>query len=155
VALSPSTVASGALRVIPGSHRVQVAHRDTFNPANLLTRSQQVTVDVDPMQAVDLVLATGELSLHHMLLVHEAEPNRANDRRIGFANRYIPTHVKQVAGARDSAVLVRGSDRYRHFDAEQRPDHELAPQAVAHHAAVTSTQAQTLYRGTGTTTFRV
>lgn len=154
VALSPSTVESGAMRVIPGTHRTQVAHRDTFNPDNLLTRGQEVAVDVDPAQAVDLVLAPGEMSLHHVLLVHGSEPNRSNERRIGFAIRYVPTHVKQVAGARDSAVLVRGVDRYRHFEAELRPDYELAPEAVRHHAEVTSAQAQTLYRGTDKTTFR-
>lgn len=153
VALSPSTVESGAMRVIPGTHRTQVAHRDTFNPDNLLTRGQEVTVDVDPAQAVDLVLAPGEMSLHHVLLVHGSEPNRSNERRIGFAIRYVPTHVKQVAGARDSAVLVRGVDRYRHFEAEHRPDYDLAPEAVRHHAEVTAAQAQTLYRGTDKKSF--
>lgn len=154
VALSPSTVESGAMRVIPGTHRQQVAHRDTFNPDNLLTRGQEVAVDVDPAQAVDLVLAPGEMSLHHVLLVHGSEPNRSRARRIGFAIRYVPTQVRQIAGTRDSAVLVRGVDRFRHFDAERRPAYDLAPEAVQHHAEVTATQAQTLYRGTGKHEFR-
>jgi len=154
VALSPSTVAAGAMRVMPGSHREQVRHRDTFDENNLLTRGQEVMVEVDPARAVDLVLAPGEMSLHHVLIVHGSEPNRSADRRIGFAIRYIPTRVRQVAGAQDSAVLVRGVDTFGHFAPEQRPAYDLAPAAVAHHQAVTAAQAQTLYRGTGKQTFR-
>ncbi len=153
VALSPSTLEAGAMRVIPGTHHSQFQHRDTFQPHNLLTRGQEVAVEVNPKDAVDLVLAPGEMSLHHVLLVHGSEPNRSDDRRIGFAIRYVPTHVRQVAGARDSAVLVRGVDQYQHFDAEQRPAYDLSPEAVAHHHAVTSRQAQTLYRGTGKRAF--
>ncbi len=153
VALSPSTLEAGAMRVIPGTHHTQFQHRDTFEPHNLLTRGQEVAVAVNPADAVDLVLAPGEMSLHHVLLVHGSEPNRSDERRIGFAIRYVPTHVRQVAGARDSAVLVRGIDQYQHFDAEQRPAYDLAPEALAHHHAVTSRQAQTLYRGTGKQAF--
>jgi len=154
VALSPSTIESGAMRVIPGTHHAQFAHRDTFDANNLLTRGQEVLVDVDPATAVDLVLAPGEMSLHHVLLVHGSEPNRSDDRRIGLAIRYVPTSVRQVAGARDSAVLVRGQDRYRHFAPERRPAYDMAPAAVALHREVTAAQAQTLYRGTGKDTFR-
>jgi len=154
VALSPSTVAAGAMRVIPGSHREQHAHRDTFAEHNLLTRGQEVAVEVDDARAVDLALAPGEMSLHHVLIVHGSEPNRSDDRRIGFAIRYLPTHVRQVAGARDSAALVRGVDAYRHFEAEQRPTEEFAPAAVARHRELTAAQAQTLYRGTDRQDFR-
>ena len=86
--------------------------------------------------------------------MHGSEPNRSDDRRIGLALRYIPTHVRQVAGARDSATLVRGVDTYRHFDHEQAPESDLAPAAVARHAAITAAQAATLYRGTDKQTFR-
>jgi non-haem Fe2+, alpha-ketoglutarate-dependent halogenase len=154
VALSPSTIAAGAMRVIPGSHRRQLAHRDTFAEHNLLTRGQEVAADVDPAEAVDLVLAPGEMSLHHVLIVHGSEPNRSADRRIGFAMRYIPTRVRQVAGARDSAALVRGVDTYRHFEPEQRPTAEFEPEAVARHRELTAAQAQTLYRGTDKQEFR-
>jgi non-haem Fe2+, alpha-ketoglutarate-dependent halogenase len=37
LALSPATVESGAMRVIPGSHGAQVAHRETYNKENLLS----------------------------------------------------------------------------------------------------------------------
>jgi non-haem Fe2+, alpha-ketoglutarate-dependent halogenase len=68
---------------------------------------------------------------------------------IGFAIRYIPTYVRQVAGSHDSATLVRGEDRFNHFEHEQRPDADMSPAAVAHHAAITGAHAQILMRGTG------
>lgn len=148
VALSPSTIEAGAMRVIPGTQGDQIAHRDTFDKRNLLTRGQEVMVEVDASKAVDLVLAPGEMSLHHVRIVHGSEPNRSDDRRIGYAIRYIPTRIRQVAGPRDSATLVRGADRFHHFDHEPRPASDLAPGAVALHKAIADRQAKILYRGT-------
>jgi non-heme Fe2+,alpha-ketoglutarate-dependent halogenase len=150
VAFSDSVVANGAMRVIPGSHRKeQLAHRDTFAPDNLLSRGQEISVEVDEREAVALELRAGEMSLHHVRLIHGSDPNPSDTRRIGFAIRYIPTYVRQVVGGTDSATLVRGEDRYHHFAAEQRPAFDMAPEAVAHHAAVAGAFAQILMRDTG------
>ena len=82
-----------------------------------------------------LELAAGEMSLHHVRLIHGSDPNPSDDRRIGFAIRYIPTYVRQVAGSHDSATLVRGEDRHGNFEHEQRPDADMSEAAVAYHAA--------------------
>ena len=148
VALSPSTLESGAMRVLPHTHGDQVAHRDTFKEGNLLTRGQEVMVDVDGANAVDLLLEPGEMSLHHVRLIHGSEPNQADDRRIGFAIRYIPTSVRQTVGPKDSATLVRGVDEHRHFDHEKRPESDLSPAALAQHHEITERQAKILYAGT-------
>lgn len=150
VAFSDSNAANGAMRVMPGSHLMdQIPHNDTFRPDNLLSRGQEIMVDVDEAKAVMMPLRAGEMSLHHVRLIHGSDPNPSPDRRIGFAIRYIPTYVKQVAGAHDSATLVRGVDRYGHFVAEERPDADLSESALAHHAAVTGAHAAILMRGTG------
>jgi non-heme Fe2+,alpha-ketoglutarate-dependent halogenase len=150
IAFSDSTPENGAMRVIPGSHKLdQVPHRDTFAPENLLSRGQEIMVKVDERQAVTLALQAGEMSLHHVRLIHGSEPNPSGLRRIGYAIRYIPTYVRQVAGAHDTATLVRGVDRYGHFEEEQRPDADCSPSALAYHAAVTGAHAQILMRGTG------
>jgi phytanoyl-CoA dioxygenase PhyH len=154
VAFTDATVENGAMRMVPGTHREQVAHRDTFADHNLLTRGQEVAVVVDETRAVDIVLAAGEMSLHHVLMFHSSPPNHSDDRRIGFAIRYLPTHVRQVAGSGDSALLVRGIDTYRHFEPEVPPARDLEPEALARHAAITKRQAEILYRGTGLQTFR-
>ena len=149
VAFTDSTAANGAMRVIPATHKLdQVPHQDTFAPQNLLSRGQEIMVDVDERKAVMLELAAGEMSLHHVRLIHGSDPNPSDDRRIGFAIRYIPTHVRQVAGSHDSATLVRGEDRHHHFQLEQRPDFDMSPDAIAHHAAITGAHAQILMRGT-------
>ena len=146
VALSPATIESGVMRVIPRTHGEQVGHRDTYDKRNLLSRGQEIAVEVDEAKAVDMALAPGEMSLHHVRLFHGSEPNRAADRRIGFAIRYIPTHVRQTIG-RDGAVLVRGTDRFRHFDMEPRPDADLSPAALAAHQAAAERSARILYDG--------
>ena len=150
VALSDSTAANGAMRVVPGTHKLdQVPHQDTFAKDNLLSRGQEVMVDVDERQAVMLELAAGEMSLHHVRLIHGSDPNPSDQRRIGFAIRYIPTYVRQVAGSHDTATLVRGVDTFHNFEHEHRPDADMSPAAVAYHAAVTGAHAQILMRGTG------
>ncbi len=73
----------------------------------------------------------------------------AVSQRIGFAIRYIPTYVRQVAGSHDTATLVRGVDRHGNFEPEQRPDADCSPAALACHAAVTGAHAQILMRDSG------
>jgi hypothetical protein len=83
VAFTDSTAANGAMRVIPASHKLdQVPHRDTFAAANLLSRGQEIMVDVDEREAAMLELAAGEMSLHHVRLIHGSDPNPSDDRRI-------------------------------------------------------------------------
>jgi non-heme Fe2+,alpha-ketoglutarate-dependent halogenase len=150
VALSESIHENGAMRVIPGSHKLdQAPHRDTFAADNLLSRGQEIMVEVDESKAVELPLQPGEMSLHHVRLIHGSEPNPSPRRRIGFAIRYVPTYVRQTAGTRDSATLVRGVDKYCHFEPERRPEFDMAPAAQAHHAEVVARFNQVLMRDTG------
>jgi hypothetical protein len=149
VALTPSTAENGAMAVIPGTHSMdQIAHRDTFDRHNLLTRGQEIEVEVDEAKQVVLTLRPGEMSLHHVRLVHGSPPNPSSDRRIGYAIRYIPTYVRQIEGE-DSATLVRGTDRYGYFEHEPRPETEMPADIVALHKKITERNARILYRGTG------
>ena len=142
------TEANGAMEYIPGSQKLdQIPHRDTFARHNLLTRGQEVMVEVDRSQRRIITLRPGEMSLHHVRLVHGSPPNPSNDRRIGFAIRYIPTMVAQLAGE-DSATLVRGEDRHHHFISESQPTRDLDPEFVALHRTITERNAKILYRGT-------
>jgi ectoine hydroxylase-related dioxygenase (phytanoyl-CoA dioxygenase family) len=147
IALTPSTRESGCMQVVPGTHHAQVPHEDRFDDANLLSRGQEVAVKVDPATVVDVELQPGQMSLHHVLLFHGSEPNRSAWPRIGFAVRYVPTHVRQLSPIRDSALLVRGRDTFGHFEAEQSPEADLHPDAVARHGAVIDRQLRILYAG--------
>jgi non-heme Fe2+,alpha-ketoglutarate-dependent halogenase len=154
VAFTKSDLESGCMKVIPGTHtQSQIPHVDTFHEDNLLSRGQEIAVEVDEAKAVDVVLQPGEISLHHIKLVHGSAPNRSADRRIGFALRYIPTHVRQTK-VRDSAMLVRGIDAYRHFDPEPRPRHDIDEAALAAHTDAVNRQVAALYQGTEKKAFR-
>jgi len=149
VALSASTADSGCMQIIPGSHSATIMpHRDTFARDNILTRGQEVAVEVDERQAVNVVLQPGQMSLHDGKLIHASRPNQTDERRIGFAIRYVPTQVRQIAGPRDSAMLVRGIDRYGHFDLETRPTADYEPSQIALQTEVAERRNAVLYRET-------
>lgn len=153
VALTPSTAENGAMAVIPGSHTIdQMPHRDTFDRHNLLSRGQEVAVEVDEAQQVLLTLRPGEMSLHHVRLVHGSSPNPSEERRIGYAIRYIPTSLRQLEGE-DSATLVRGTDRFGHFAPEPRPETDMPAAIVERHKEIAARNARILYRGTGITDY--
>lgn len=154
IALSPANKVSGCMKFVPGTHKKQVEHADTFHKDNLLTRGQEIAVEVEESEAIYAELKPGQASLHHVLLFHGSAPNQSNDRRIGLAIRYVPTYVRQAVGAKDSATLVRGVDEYRNFATEPWPKVDLDPEGVAFHRAATEAQAAVLYRGTAKTTFR-
>ena len=61
--------------------------------------------------------------------------------------RYIPTYVRQVK-VDDSAVLVRGRDRYGNFEHEPRPCADLDPAALAAHTTAIQRMIGTVYSGT-------
>jgi len=154
VAFTTADLVSGCMKFIPGSHLIdQIPHVDTFHKDNLLSRGQEIAVEVDEAAAVDVLLQPGEMSLHHIKLVHGSQPNRSADRRIGLAIRYIPTHVRQTKTS-DSAMLVRGIDRHGHFQQEPRPRQDLDEAALAAHQAAVSRQIYALYQGTDKTEFR-
>ena len=147
VALTPSLPENGCMRVVPGTQLRQVAHEDTFAESNLLSRGQEIAVKVDEAKVVDVVLQPGQMSLHHVLIFHGSEPNQSDVRRVGFAIRYVPTHVSQTSGIRESALLVRGVDEFGHFDHEMSPEADMHPAAVARHKEVIDRQMQILYAG--------
>ena len=132
VALTDSTPEKGCVQVLPGSHRDgQRPHRDQANPAAMLSRGQTLAEPIDEARAVDLILEPGEVTMHHTLLFHRSGPNRSAERRLGVGISYIPTHVRHVGPTRLSATLVRGTDRYGHFDPEPAPRADADPAAHA------------------------
>ena len=154
VAFTDATPENGYMQFIPGSHKTaQLPHVDTFHKDNLLSRGQEIAVEVDKSKGVGIALKAGEMSLHHIKLVHGSEPNRTNDRRIGLAIRYIPTYVKQTK-VRDSAMLVRGTDKFHNFDYEPRPRSDVDEAARAAHADAVARQVKALYQGTEKREFR-
>jgi ectoine hydroxylase-related dioxygenase (phytanoyl-CoA dioxygenase family) len=96
LALDPSTPANGCMRVIPKSHRMTLHAVSPRNDTINVLGSGMETSLVDESQAVDLVLAPGDVSIHHPNLIHGSEANRSSHWRRGLTIRYIPTSSRVV-----------------------------------------------------------
>ena len=130
VSFGDSRPSNGCMRFIPGSHLVGILeHDDTFAPDNILSRGQQVHA-LDQSNATDVILKPGQISLHHMRVVHGSNPNPSAGRRMGLAINYLPPHVRQTMGP-DSAILVRGTDGFQHFEPGRAPIEDMEPEALA------------------------
>jgi hypothetical protein len=104
LAIDPSTVENGCLRVIPGSHLAAVAHTGGADPFF----NQETSVDES--RAVDVELERGACSVHSAMLVHGSPPNRSTTRRCGYTMRYMPTTVRFLKADEHRIYLARGRD---------------------------------------------
>ena len=124
VALEPSTVENGCLRVIPRSHAERRLHDHLHEDRTDLTLNQRMAY-VDETAALDIELQPGEMSLHDVYMIHGARANTSGKRRTGAALRYMPStsvferDLRPVDGksgvpvnfARRPLWLVKGVDR--------------------------------------------
>ncbi len=135
IALGPVNAGNGCMRMIPGSHhRPHLPQRDTWAEDNALTRGQEIAVAVDESRAVDLVLQPGQMSLHHLWIVHGSNANRSDQPRIGLAIRYVAPCVRQESGERPLAMLVRGNNDGGNFTLAQQPTDGAARAGEGRHA---------------------
>ncbi len=156
VALSPANEISGCMSVLPGSHlQPPLPHDDRYHEDNMLTRGQEIAVDVDSSKTVQMPLQSGEMSLHDIRIAHGSGPNRSDERRIGFSVQYIPTCVRQAKSNEDYAALVRGEDHYGHFTLTTPPVHTMDANAVAIHERASAATREILYQGAEQKTARL
>ena len=147
-ALSNSSVASGCMRFVPGSQKKRlVPHQDTFADDNLLSRGQEIAVEVDDSEAVNVILQPGQASLHHGHLFHASGPNTTEDRRIGAAIRYIKPSMKQETGDKSLVAHVSGEDRYGNFTIGNAPKGRLQNEDYELCRADVAIKSRVLYEG--------
>ena len=138
LALTPSTPASGCLRVVPRSHKWgQLAHEFKPSNENMLSRGQQIVVGEQIVdftnEAVDLRLQPGEMSLHSFRTIHASGPNQTDDPRIGFAIRYCAADLQRGSRIteKESATLVSGVEPENcSFIMESPPNRALGDEEV-------------------------
>jgi len=148
VALTAASRENGCMRFVPGTHRRKIVdHRDTFENTNMLSRGQEIAVDVNEADAVDVTLDPGEMSLHHGHLFHASGPNTSTDRRIGLALRYVSPSMRQQSGQATFAHLVSGTDRYGHFQLLESPTNVMADSDVAAAKQALAIQEEIGYEG--------
>lgn len=134
IALDASTPENGCLRVIPGSHRSQqlVEHREN-NAEGLALALELKEDDFDESKADDIVLESGQVSLHDVYLYHGSEANRSDKPRRGMTLRFMPTtsvyhHDMQTRFKREGVLnmsqrtvyLMRGIDQSGQNDFRMR-----------------------------------
>lgn len=85
-ALDDVTVETGALWVVPGSHRAATGVRGHQCEENLYP---EVSAD-RPRYAVPLELRAGSAVLYDHALVHTSGPNRSSDERVAIAGVLVP-----------------------------------------------------------------
>ncbi len=137
VAVTPATVESGCMEFLPGTHKLGQLPLKAADiaGANMLSSGQTSDIDVAGRISAPVVLRPGEASIHHAFLVHGSRPNRAGHRRMGVSLIYHAPHLRQIGQCRTSALLVRGEDRFGHFDHESPPGAEDDPATIARHEA--------------------
>ena len=147
LALTPSNRESGCMSMIPGSHAGHIReHEETFADDNILTRGQRIN-NIDESTAVDLNLRPGQMSLHHAEIIHGSQPNRSNNRRIGFVMQaYMSPPARQVLGE-NYWLKIRGKQFPGDCIALQRPRFDMDPEGVERRRLVNDNWASILYQG--------
>jgi non-heme Fe2+,alpha-ketoglutarate-dependent halogenase len=129
IGLSESSTENGCMRVVEESQKLPIQrHIDTYADDNLLSRGQEIACEVDEKDATDVVLAAGEMSLHHVNIIHGSNANLSDKKRIGFTVRYVTPEVKQTLD-KHPVTLARGEDRCGHFPlVEKAPSVDQDPE---------------------------
>ena len=137
VALTDATAEAGCMEMLSSGGAPRQLHHAALGLAHSINRAGQTIMEAfDDTNPVAMALPAGSFSLHHELAVHRSAPNRAAHRRVGIGLNYMPTHVRVNSPVRLSAMLVRGEDRYGHFDLIDPPSAERDPAALAVHQEV-------------------
>lgn len=148
IALSPATEESGCMDFVCASHKNPILpHKDTYSNTNLLSRGQEIAVDVADEDKTRITLAPGQMSLHHGLTIHGSGPNRSDDRRIGLAIRYLNPNARQLVADRDYAILARGTDGQSNFISVEPPSALFSVEALDLYEQVRRDQSKALAEG--------
>lgn len=142
VALTEASEAAGCMDALSFRGRPrQLSHVSRVVENSVNRAGQVITEPLDEGSPVAMPLKPGWFSMHHGLCPHRSGPNTSSHRRIGLGLNYIPTNTRPSGTIRQAAMLVRGTDRYGHFETVDWPTEELGKNEVAAHE-----RAMSLYR---------
>jgi non-heme Fe2+,alpha-ketoglutarate-dependent halogenase len=149
LAITESNEENGCMKMLPGTHKENVrVHKDTFNKNNLLTRGQTIQ-DIKITDTVPNILKSGQLSLHHPMIVHGSGPNKSNNRRIGFViQSYIGTNVDQVIG-KVYVQQARGEDAFKFHEHTKRPIGLMNKEDIKIRTKANTELSKIFYKGSG------
>jgi ectoine hydroxylase-related dioxygenase (phytanoyl-CoA dioxygenase family) len=116
VSLGYSVTENGCLRIIPGTHKAKVAHRELDDATSAFGQGIDGTL-IDENQAIDVEMTPGQITFFNERTFHGSNRNTSNIARVAFSVRYTTPAVKfkidQWSGVdRIKTFLVTGEDRY-------------------------------------------
>ena len=148
LALTPAMPQSGCMDFVKGSHKSPIIpHEDSFDELNLLSRGQEIKVNVAEEDKSSGALATGEMSLHHGLMIHGSGANTSDDRRIGVVMRFLSPHVKKPNNAPDYGVAMRGNCDTGNFTLCHAPKGLFNPEDLLIYEEIRTEQAKVMMAG--------
>ena len=108
LAVDDATTENGCLRVIPGSHTMNLHEMHRRDDVKSVLSTSIDDSHVDESNAVDCALPSGGVEVHHPNLIHGSEANHSPKRRAGLTIRYIPTSTRITTPDWPCAFLLRG-----------------------------------------------
>ena len=142
IALTEASAAAGCMDALSFQGRPrQLSHVSRVVKDSVNRAGQVITEPLGNGAPVAMPLEPGWFSMHHGLCPHRSGPNASSHRRIGLALHYIPTFARPAGTIRQAASLVRGTDRYGHFEPAAWPKDELGESELKVHE-----RAVSLYR---------
>ena len=137
VALTDASREAGCMEQLSVHGKPRLYQHSPMGLPNSINRAGQTIVeDFDPANPAAMALEAGSFSLHHELAIHRSAPNGASHRRIGIGLNFMPPHVRVDGPVRCRAMLVRGEDKFGHFDLYDPPKAERDAAALAMHQEV-------------------
>ena len=137
LALTPSNQSNGCLRIVPSSHTEREEHVIRNDSTSMLPLNEQIISKIDETNIEYCELNPGEMSLHHMYSKHSSCRNQSiNQKRVGFAIRYISGKMTNKDKSKSFATLVKG--RTHNFNLESRPSIDLDKDALRRHKHILS-----------------
>ncbi len=129
LAVDDSDTGNGCLKVIPGSHQQELSTLRQNTETDSVFGSE-ADAQVDEAAAVPLVLAAGDVEVHHPNIMHASDANTSSRRRCGLTIRYIPTTTRIVSAEQPfrSAFHLRGAPGANRYQERPRfdPDRHFA-----------------------------
>lgn len=109
LAVDDATPENGCMQVIPRTQQLDLQEIERRSDVDSVFGSGMDPSLVDDTQAVDIVLAAGDVSIHHPNVIHGSRANTSPRRRCGLTIRYIPTTTRIVSDEPwPSAYFLRG-----------------------------------------------
>lgn len=121
LAVDPSTLENGCMRVVAGSQNEVAAALDQYETVDQRKNVFGSAIPekfIDADRIVNLELAMGECSFHDSWTIHGSNANCSDKRRCGYTLRYMPASVEHHPDPKwpHQIYLVRGQDRTNGFN---------------------------------------